>query len=65
MSIFIQIKREKNKRDYDFIEPDKTSGKNRKKRPHKYIATAVEAMIGAIYKEEGKLDIYVILFVSV
>ena len=31
---------EKIKRDYDFIKPDKTSGKNRKKRPHKYIATA-------------------------
>ena len=26
------------------------------KSPHKYIATAVEAMIGAIYKEEGKLN---------
>ena len=24
--------------------------------PHKYIATAVEAMIGAIYKEEKKLE---------
>ena len=47
---------EKIKRDYDFIKLDKTSGKNRKKSPHKYIATAVEAMIGAIYKEEGKLD---------
>ena len=27
-----------------------------KKSPHKYITTAVEAMIGSIYKEEGKSD---------
>ena len=47
---------EKIKRDCHFIKLDKPSGKNRKKSPHKYIATAVEAMIGAIYKEEGKLD---------
>lgn len=47
---------EKIKRDYDFIKLDKTSGKNRKRSPHKYFTTAVEAMIGAIYKEEGKLD---------
>ena len=44
------------KRDYNFIKPNKTSGNYRKASPHKYIATAVEAMIGAIYKEEGKLD---------
>lgn len=44
------------KRDYSFIKPEKTVGGNKKDSPHKYIATAVEAMIGAIYKEEGKLD---------
>lgn len=44
------------KHDYDYIKPPKTTGKNRKRSPHKYIATAVEAMIGAIYKEEGKLE---------
>jgi dsRNA-specific ribonuclease len=31
-------------------EPKKSNTRN----PHKYIATAVEAMIGAIYMEEGK-----------
>ncbi|QOS39627.1 hypothetical protein DYE49_03795 [Treponema rectale] len=31
-------------------EPKKSNARN----PHKYIATAVEAMIGAIYIEEGK-----------
>ena len=43
------------KRDYDFIKPKKTAGGNRKNSPHKYIATAVEAMIGAIYKETKDL----------
>lgn len=46
------------KQDYDYKIPSKTSsGKNKKSSPHKYIATAVEAMIGAIYletKEETK-----------
>ena len=54
--IYTDKEDEKIKRDYDFIKLDKTSGKNRKKGPHKYIATAVEVMIRAIYKEEGKLD---------
>lgn len=54
--IYTDKEDKKIKGDYDFIKLDKTSGKNRKRSPHKYIATAVEAMIGAIYKEEGKLD---------
>ena len=40
-------------KDYDYNkkkEPKKSNARN----PHKYIATAVEAMIGAIYIEEGK-----------
>lgn len=40
-------------KDYDYNkknEPKKSNARN----PHKYIATAVEAMIGAIYMEEGK-----------
>ena len=52
-------------RDYDYgpkNDPkgeDDSKGKNNPKKsnsrnPHKYIATAVEAMIGAIYMEEGK-----------
>lgn len=42
-------------RDYDYKIPGKTSsGKNKKTSPHKYIATAVEAMIGAIYLETQK-----------
>ena len=53
--IYTDKEDEKIKRDYDFIKPDKTSGKNRKRSSHKYIVTTVEAMIGAIYKEEGKL----------
>lgn len=41
--------------DYDYKIPSKTSsGKNKKSSPHKYIATAVEAMIGAIYLETQK-----------
>lgn len=43
--------------DYDYNKPGKTSsGKNKKTSPHKYIATAVEAMIGAIYLETKDLD---------
>ena len=49
---------DKIKRDYDYKIPGKTSsGKNKKTSSHKYIATAVEAMIAAIYletKEETK-----------
>lgn len=42
---------------YDYNKPGKTSsGKNKKTSPHKYIATAVEAMIGAIYLETKDLD---------
>ena len=42
--------------DYDYNKPGKTSsGKNKKTSPHKYIATAVEAMIGAIYLETKDL----------
>ena len=42
-------------RDYDYKIPGKTSsGKNKKTSPHKYIATAVEAMIAAIYLETKK-----------
>lgn len=45
------------KQDYDYKIPGKTSsGKNKKTSPHKYIATAVEAMIGAIYLETKALD---------
>ncbi len=44
-------------RNYDYKIPGKTSsGKNKKTSPHKYIATAVEAMIGAIYLETNDLD---------
>lgn len=43
------------KKDYDYINPKKTKGGNKKDSPHKYIATAVEAMIGAIYKEKKDL----------
>ena len=43
------------KRNYDFIKPSKTEGGNKKDSPHKYIATAVEAMIGAIFKEINEL----------
>ena len=43
-------------KNYDYIKPKKTSGKNKKRSPHKYIADAVEAIIGAIYKETGNLD---------
>lgn len=41
--------------DYDYKSRGKTSSdKNKKDNPRKYIATAVEAMIGAIYIYEGK-----------
>ncbi len=42
--------------DYDYNKPGKTSGKNKKTSSYKYIATAVEAMIGAIYLETNNLD---------
>ena len=43
--------------DYDYNKPGKTSsGKNKKTSSYKYIATAVEAMIGAIYLETNDLD---------
>lgn len=42
--------------DYDYNKPGKTSGKNKKTSSYKYIATAVEAMIGAIYLETKDLD---------
>ena len=54
----------KMKRDYNFIIPDKTEGRNKKDSPHKYIATAVEAMIGAIYKEEKDLQLIIELIDS-
>ena len=38
-------------KNYDYEKPKKTTGKNKKESKHKYIATAVEAMIGAIFKE--------------
>lgn len=43
-------------KDYNYIIPPKTKGGNRKDSPHKYIATAVEAMIGAIYKNTKDLN---------
>lgn len=43
--------------NYDYNKPGKTSsGKNKKSSSYKYIATAVEAMIGAIYLETNDLD---------
>lgn len=48
---------DKIKQDYDYNKLGKTSsGKNKKSSPHKYIATAVEAMIAAIYLETKDLD---------
>lgn len=47
---------DKIKQDYDYNKPGKTSGKNKKTSSYKYIATAVEAMIGAIYLETNDLD---------
>lgn len=41
--------------DYNYEKPKRTSGKNKKQSRHKYIATAVEAMIGAIYLETKDL----------
>ena len=41
-------------KDYDYKKPNKTSGNNKKDSPHKYIATAVEAMVAAIYLNIGK-----------
>ena len=43
-------------KDYNYIIHPKTKGGNRKDSPHKYIATAVEAMIGAIYKNTKDLN---------
>ena len=43
------------KRNYNYRSPCKTIGGSKKDSPHKYIATAVEAMIGAIYKVEKSL----------
>ena len=37
--------------NYNYEKPKKTLGKNKKESPDKFKATAVEAMIGAIYKE--------------
>lgn len=42
--------------DYNYIKPLKTKGKNKKESPHKYIATAVEALIGAIYLETNNIQ---------
>ncbi len=42
--------------NYDYIKPQKTSGGNKKESPHKFIETAVEAMIGAIYLETKDLN---------
>ena len=52
---YIRIDSSDNKIAIDYVynkknEPKKSNARN----PHKYIATAVEAMIGAIYIEEGK-----------
>lgn len=41
------------KADYKYENKTKTEGKNKKNNPRKYIATAIEAMIGAIYMEEN------------
>lgn len=41
--------------DYNYKKPKITSGKNKKQSGYKYIATAVEAMIGAIYLETKDL----------
>ena len=46
----------KNVKDYNYIVPPNTRGGNRSDSSHKYIATAVEAMIGAIYKSTKDLD---------
>ena len=43
-------------KDYNYIIPPKTKGGNKKDSPHKYIATADEAMIGAIYKNTKDLN---------
>ena len=41
------------KADYKYENRTRTEGKNKKKNPRKYVATAIEAMIGAIYMEEN------------
>ena len=60
---YIQFDDEDDKivKNYDFIEPVKTNGGNKKDSPHKYIATAVEAVIGAIYKETKDLNALIAL----
>ncbi|MDE5540135.1 MAG: hypothetical protein K2J20_06600 [Bacilli bacterium] len=53
------------KKDYAYIKPKKTrSGKNKKESPYKFIATAVEAMIGAIYLETKDLNAITKLLMS-
>ena len=42
-------------RNYEYIERPKIKGQSRKQSPHKYIADAVEAVIGAIFKETNDL----------
>lgn len=39
------------KADYKYENRTRTEGKNKKNNPRKYIATAIEAMIGTIYME--------------
>lgn len=52
-------------KDYDYKKPNKTSGNNKKDSLHKYIATAVEAMVAAIYLNiDEKLDLIVELMKS-
>lgn len=41
---------------YKYIKAEKTKGGNKKTSPSKYLATAVEAMIGAIYKEKENFE---------
>ncbi|MDE6240965.1 MAG: hypothetical protein K2M08_00915 [Anaeroplasmataceae bacterium] len=53
------------KKDYVYVKPTKTeSGKNKKESPHKYIATAVEAMIGVIYLKTKDLNAITELLIS-
>lgn len=41
---------------YKYIMAEKTKGGNKKTSPSKYLATAVEAMVGAIYKEKENFE---------
>ncbi|MDE7161406.1 MAG: hypothetical protein K2N65_01460 [Anaeroplasmataceae bacterium] len=53
------------KKDYNYKKPEKTeSGKNKKESPYKFIATAVEAMIGAIYLKTKDLNAITELLIS-